>query len=270
MKRQLALKFYTPIPFLAVLSLQQHAKMTLRAARALAFAAGLLLAVAPLPAAAQAAAPSPSQPRLALLFSANVSTACAGRCSLRAVAAACGSSAAAAGAAGETSAALLRGWNSLSLDGPAAPALTATVTVDCWDPACTVQPRRFVPWRGAQCSSVGSSGAALPALPARPLPGLASGSADLMYTLGGNQAVLVVSYSASQQRAAIAAVVAPNSTASLLPPSNATVALGAPAAAVDRKRAERQECGAGGRHAALLKLALAVWTLGCAVLSARL
>lgn len=249
--------------------------MTPRAAAALALAAGLLLAVAPLPA-AQAAGPSPSQPQLALLFSANVSTACAGRCSMSAVAAACGSSAAAAAAAGETSAGLLRGWNSLSLDGPAAPALTATVTVDCWDPACAAQPRRFVAWRGAECSSSGGGGrAAMPAPPARPLPGLANGSTDRVYTLGGSQPALIVSYLAPQmQPAAIAAAIAaPNSTASLLPPSepsDTTAVIGAPAATEDRRRAEQQECGVGGRHAALLKLALAAWTLGCAALGTRL
>ena len=237
-------------------------------ALALALAAALLLGAAG--PAAQAAPVNPSQPRLALLFNASVGTACAGRCSLRAVATACGTSSAAVAAAGETSADLLRGWNSLSLDWPAAPALTATVAVDCWDPACTAQPSRFVAWRGAECG--GNASAAPPTLPARPLPGLASGSADRVFILGGSQPALVISYSAPQAQptAATASPTAPNGTAERPPPTNTTAALSSPAASADRRQAEREQCGAVRRYSAVLKVALAAWTLGCAALGARL
>lgn len=255
-----------PPSLLVPSSARPSSMMPLRAAApplALAVLAALLGASSCLPA-AQAAAPAPSQPTLALLFSANVTAACAGRCSLRPVAAACGSSTGAAAAAGETSGQLLSGWNSLSLDGGVAAALTATVTVSCSDPACAAQPRRFVAWRGAECGSDGSSGG-LPALPARALPGLASGSSDRVYTLGGSQPALRVRYAPLQARAAVAAQPAPNSTVPSQLPTNASSAH-----AATPSSQQQEHCGRGRRHAALLKLALAVWTLGCAALGARL
>lgn len=237
-------------------------------ALALALAAALLLGAAAL--AAQAAPVTPSQPRLALLFNASVSTACAGRCTLHAVAAPCGTSAAAAAAAGETSADLLRGWNSLSLDWPAAHALTATVAVDCWDPACSAQPSRFVAWRGAECGR--STSAPPPTLPVRPLPGLASGSTDRVFILGGSQPAMVISYSAPPARptAATASPTATNGTAVRPLPTNATAALSSLAASAERRQVEHEQCGAARRYSAVLKLALAAWTLGCAALGARL
>lgn len=236
---------------------------------ALALAAALLGAAASLPT-PQPAGSAPAPPRLTLLFSANGSAACAGRCTLRAAAAACAPGAAAAAAEGETSGELLCGWNSLSIDGPAAPTLEAAVEVECWDPACTAQPRSFVAWRGAGCGSGAVAGP--PALPALVLPGLANGTVDQVFTLGGGRPAVVISYSPPQPplpAPAAAAAPASNITAAGLPPNNASAASGPGSLPPMQPSRQEQQCG-GARHAALLKLALAVWTLGCAALGARL
>lgn len=244
-----------------------------------------LAAASPLPASPSASSATQqlqkpvAVPRLALLFSAEVGAACAGRCSVTATAAFCAAATNSGNAAptrpppASADANLEGGWNSLLLPAQQASELEAEVTINCSDPACAAAPQRFVAWRGAACASASTH---LPPLAARPLAGLAAANATShrVYSLGTEGIPVVeVAYSppppplmagAPQQEAEQAAANASHAeqptAACLSQPGPAPAAL---AAAGDHR------CGDTGGGLAL-KLALAAWTLGCAALGTRL
>lgn len=210
--------------------------------------------------------------RLALLFSANVTAACAGRCTLRATAASCGARPAAASPAAAAGADLQVGWNSLVLpDAQAAEQLEAAVALECSDPSCQSAPAAFVAWRGAACRGGGGA-----ALPARQLAGLPNATSDRVFVLGAGQPAVAVRYVPAAPRQPepstpssiaappplLAATASGQHPPALVPDSHAAAA--APAAALE----EGQLCA--GSSGLLLKLALAAWVLGCAALGAHL
>ena len=204
-------------------------------------------------------------PSLALLFSANISAACAGRCSLQVTAARCGGGGAAAG--GERSAVAsgeLEASNSLSLPLKQSGLLEADVEVVCTDPACVPTPASFVAWRGSACEG-GVAALRLPApLPAHPLPGLPGGQ-DRVYTLGSGKPAVIVAFSPLAAMAAAAPTCGGNHRTTS---GSAVVAAAAAAAAGTHRAARQPECT--GHSRLLLKLALAAWTLACAALGTRL
>lgn len=269
----------------------------------------LLLAAAVLPATAGAeqvaAGPLVLPSRLALLFNANVSSACAGRCSLQATAAACAGRLPAAAvtserqllaadAASAAQAELQRGWNSVVLSWQESARLQATVQVHCHDPACTPSPPSFVALRGAECGGGGEGeGSAEAALLAEPLgspaPANGSSSAD-KGSLSQHQVFML-----NSRRPAVAVQFAPLQPAAALPSAPLTDA----AAAVGERQGANSEHGnlaadegetapqgdeevlaevpvqrhaCGGREwwCWVLRAALVAWTFGCGVLAAAL
>lgn len=254
-----------------------HAGVLLALLAALA-GSQLPAAVAGVPQATSPAQQAPQAPRLALLFSADVGPACAGRCRLTAAAARCDGGGGAASGGGTPSnstapaiapastaaADLEAGWNSVVLAAAAAPALDARVAVDCSDPACVPTPARFLAWRGAACTA--SDG--LAALAVQPLAGAGNSSSSVgghqAYSLGRALAVAYVPPPPPQALAAELAPAAPSDASSTAAPTQPGAAAGEEAAAGE------QRCKDGARTRRALQLALAVWMLGCAALGARL
>lgn len=203
-------------------------------------------------------------PSLILLFSANISAACAGRCSLQFTATRCDADggAAADGLLIERSAVgsgELEASNSLRLPWEQSDLLDADLEVVCIDAACLAAPPSFVAWRGSACEQ--SAAADLPApLPAQPLPGL-SGSPDRVYILGSGEPAVIVAF--SPLAAMAAAAPACNN-------HNQSTVIGAATAAAAGTRAAGSQLECTGHSRLLLKLALAAWVLACAALGIRL
>lgn len=211
-------------------------------------------------------------PQLALLFKANLSSACTRRCRLRATAAGCAGDGGGDGAtaAGSSEAAQLEEWNSLAVGWQQAVVFEVAVEVDCGtDSACHPAPARFVAWRGGDCGGAGP--AAEPALQAQPLPGSLHGNASLVYVLNAEHPVVTVTHKpADCQPAAVTGVPpAGNDTsgdAAGLPEQPAAGAIATPSAAAAAP--EPAQCSTRGLLRA--KLALAAWLAACVAVGARL
>ena len=211
------------------------------------------------------------QPRLGLLFSASVSAACSGRCTLSASASSCGDGGgdpADAACAAPTAAVPvdLQPWNSLLLLGAGSGehALQAEVHVECSDPACTPSPWRFVAWHGA-CSDGAAPSNATATLHTAPLPGLPAGR-DRIFMLNSEQPAVHVTYNPAS--AAVAANLPACDASSAVPPP----APGETATAADEAGGALQlaELQCNGHARLLLKAALAAWALACAGVATRL
>ena len=206
-------------------------------------------------------------PSLILLFNANISAACAGRCSLQFTATRCDADdgAAADGLLLERSAVgsgELEASNSLRLPWEQSEQLDADLEVVCMDPACLAAPPSFVAWRGSACEQGEAAVLAAP-LPMHRLPGL-PGSRDRAYILSLGQPAVIVAFSPLAAMAAAAPACSDQSTTngSTVATATANTAAGGHAAA------SQPECT--GHSRLLLKLALAAWVLACAALGTRL
>lgn len=275
-------------------------------------AAALLQATTTAAAAAQTPSPaSPSSPpapqRLALLFSADVGSACAGRCRLRATAARCGDGGGGAsggtttsgGADGDSwarnataagtqllplypaaASALEAGWNSLTLpDAAQAEHLVATMEVDCAaDPACSPSPPSFVAWRGKGCGDAAADEDQPVVLEAQPFASGAATAATgaalqhrvFCLTGAGGRAAVAVSFAA---QAGCGSDVAGQTGAQGIAGEQAAASgegsMREPASTAGDE-GPPPLCAAGRPLLLGARLALAAWGLGCAGLAAWL
>jgi hypothetical protein len=228
---------------------------------------------------------------LALLFNANISSACERRCRLRATAAACAATAAPAvddaGALvkqlGSSSAESdLLAQNSLVLSFVEAQNLTLAVEIICLEgSACTSVPDRFLAWQGKQCAadSLAAEQAETP-LPASPVPGFhpGSGGIEQLLMLGTEHPAVSIFYDPKPPPlpATCEEQPAPPLPQTCSAPNNVSAAeetagqaeSAAPANDQPDSTVSHKECA--GARPLLLKAALAVWLLGCTAVGARL
>ncbi|KAI3439116.1 hypothetical protein D9Q98_001525 [Chlorella vulgaris] len=214
----------------------------------------------------------PSDPAsLALLFTANITSLCEGRCRLTASASPC----AAGGGGGErfnstptSPAAILEHWNSIALDWQEAAALQVTLHVHCIEAACQPTTVPGAAWRGDDCRL--NASAEHPALASQPLPGSHSGS-ERLFLLNYEQPVVDVAFLPTLDPTA-----APGSCQESAPTSADGAELEAPQVRsslpphlpADATAATEPRCTAP--HLLLLRAALAVWLAACAALATRL
>lgn len=215
-----------------------------------------------------------SSPRLGLFFSANISTACTGRCSLRASTAPCN------GGNGTASApAALEPWNSVLLSGGwQQQHLQTVVHIDCSDAACTPTPASFLAWHSDGDGSSACAQQAAAGLPPAPrlLPGVAD-SGDAVHMLNDGEPVVAVAYDptaapsllVAMAHAALQKCERQLLTAAAGEASHGLAAATEPVASALLAAAE-QDRVCQTRSLLLLRLAVAAWVLACTSVGAFL
>lgn len=206
-------------------------------------------------------------PRVGLFFSANVSAACAGRCSLRATTAApCGR-----GNGSASAPALLEPWNSLLLAGGwQQQGLEIYMHTECSDPGCSPVPASFLLWRSDGNASSACTQRSKPAsVPPEPrlLPGF-TGNGDAFYTLNSKEPLVAVFYEPSAAAAPAAVREDLHACKSQLPTAAACQASGGTTAASEpaveaTAAATEQDAECRAQHLLVLRLALSAWVLAC-------